>query len=131
MSWQVDAHKAGEKPIVGEICQRAMLSVTKGDGDVGLDFKDARKMLAPAGLSLKQPEDGARTLYLAVPPDGVLIERIFAGTQWSKSVWMHALRQGPEAIIRRDMGNFQVVRFPHGVRRALLIDLAKCNLMEV
>lgn len=130
LTWTIDNYRAGERPIIGDTLEKAMLTATKGTGDVGIDFKEARARLMQCGLGLKEPEDNSQTLFLAVPPDGAQLEKIFAGTEFQKGVWMHALRQAPHDVVRRDLKNGQVVKIAGRAKRCLLVDLAKLYALE-
>jgi hypothetical protein len=115
LSWTIDNWKGGERPIVGDVLDRVRM--TTG----GLDTASARSMLMQAGLGLKE-ENGQ--MLLAVPPQGVSIEKIFMGTKFTKGVWMHALKQGPAAIMQRGPENRFVIKIAGRAQRCLLIDMA-------
>jgi len=119
LSWTVDNFKSGDRPIVGD----ALEKVARNNGDMTLDF--GRSILMQAGLSMQRPNDGRpKEIFLAIPPRGTQVEKIFAGTVWQGGVWMHALKQGPDTIVQRGSDNRFVVKIAGVSRRCVLIDMA-------
>jgi hypothetical protein len=78
-----------------------------------------------AGLGIRRPDKGRNDILLAVPPRGVQIEKIFAGTVWQGGVWMHALKQGPADIVLRGPDNHFVVKIAGVSQRCVLVDMSK------
>jgi len=77
-----------------------------------------------ANLGLKVDKGQAPVAwYLAVPKDGTMLKKIFAGEIWHDSVWWDALQQAPEAIVVRHRGNYQKVRINGDTKHCLLIDM--------
>lgn len=121
LSWTIDNYKGGERPIVGDVLER----VEAGLGGDGFSLDEGRSRLMQAGLGVKRPDKGRPEIMLCVPPRGVQIEKIFAGTVWQGGVWMHALKQGPAEIVRRGPENEFVVKIAGLSQRCVLIDMAK------
>lgn len=119
LSWTVDNFRSGERPIVGETLDMLL----RNDGSKSID--DARAILMQAGLSVQRPDPGRANVYLAIPPRGTQVEKIFAGTVWQSGVWMHALKQGPDQIVRRGSDNSFVVKIAGVARRCVLIDMTE------
>lgn len=121
MSWTIDNWKGGDRPIVGQVAYD-LCCTSKGEPDI------SRAMLAQAGLGIKQLSHDR--FLIAVPPGGNGVEKIFAGTKWSRGTWMHALKQGPERIVIRTLGNGQNVRIAGQTKRCLLIDVKALHESE-
>ncbi|MCO5091980.1 hypothetical protein [Bosea sp. (in: a-proteobacteria)] len=119
LSWTVDNYRSGERPIVGETLDQ----ILRNDGTRSIE--DGRAILMQAGLSVQRPDPGRPNIYLAIPPRGTQVEKIFAGTVWQGGVWMHALKQGPDHIVRRGSENNFVVKIAGVSRRCVLIDMAE------
>jgi hypothetical protein len=127
LSWTIDNYKSGERPIVGDVLD----TVANGAGDMSID--EARARLKQAGLGIVRPDPGRPDVYLAVPPAGQQIEKIFQGQDWQGGVWMHALKQGPADIVLRGgtgADNRFVVKIAGVSRRCVLIDMAKFNKLS-
>lgn len=96
-----------------------------GDHPV-LAHKPAQERLRLANLGMKDKDSipGAKGPFLAVPPDGPELEKIFADSEFHKGVWYHALKQAPAHIVLRDKGNAQKVKINGFTKHCLLVDLA-------
>jgi hypothetical protein len=90
-----------------------------------MSLEEARNRLMQAGLGVKRPDKGRADIWLCVPPRGVQVGKIFAGTKWQGGVWMHALKQGPADIVRRGAENDFVVKIAGNSQRCVLIDMVK------
>lgn len=112
----IEAWKGGEKPIVGAVLEEAM-------NDTQLDIKYARERLAAINCGLVERGKVAEGMCLAIPRDGPALKRLYADTDWHRSVWFDALKQAPEGIVIRDRGNQQKVRIAGTVSHCLLVDL--------
>lgn len=66
---------------------------------------------------------GQMRWFLAVPPKGPLLSKLFEATKWKQGGWFAALKQAPPNITIRDRGNKQVHKINGSVERCLLIDL--------
>ena len=108
----------GMKPTIGSVCEDFMSG--------HIDTRPAQERLRLANLSI-QPRGkvaGAEGPFLAVPPDGPELERIFADSEFHKGVWSSALKQAPADIVLRDKGNAQKVKINGSTKHCLLVDLA-------
>jgi len=129
LTWTIDNFKGGERPIVGDVLEQAGV----GLGGDGMTVENARSRLMQAGLGIKRPDAGRSDIYLAVPPRGVQVEKIFHGTDWQGGVWMHALKQGPADVVLRGGGGDDkpfVVKIAGVSQRCVLIDMAKFNKLS-
>lgn len=113
MSWTIDNWKGGDRPIVGDVLDRLV--------DGKLDYDIARSMLMQAGLGLKREPTGR--MLLAIPPKGVSVAKIYAGTKWASGTWMHALKQGPVDVILRGPESGFVVWIAGRAERCVLVDV--------
>jgi hypothetical protein len=123
MGWAIDNWKGGERPIIGDVCERVQLGLSE---DRGLEFTKARDMLMQAGLGLKRDETSR--ILLAIPPKGPGIEKMFAGTKWAGGVWMHALKQEQDGLVQHGADNLFVVKIAGRAQRCLLVDVAKLTM---
>lgn len=121
LTWTIDNFKGGGRPIVGDVLDQ----VHRGLGGDGMSLDEARSQLMQAGLGVKRPDKGRAEILLCVPPRGVQVGKIFAGTKWQGGVWMHALKQGPGDIVRRGADGEFVVKIAGNSQRCVLIDMAK------
>jgi len=86
----IEAWRGGEKLTVGGVVEQY------GAGAIDADY--ARERLGAANLGLKVDKSGAgggeKAWYLAVPKDGPMLKKIFAGEIWHDSVWWDAFWKG-------------------------------------
>ncbi|YBV97541.1 hypothetical protein M1D80_11870 [Phyllobacteriaceae bacterium JZ32] len=113
----IDAWKGGEKLTIGGVCEQLT------DRDKPLDIIYARERLACANLGVRPAGDPSNGYCLAVPKDGPMLKKIFAGEDWHNSVWWDALQQAPRHIVIRDAGNKQKIKINGDTKHCLLIDL--------
>lgn len=108
----------GMKPTIGSVCEDRMLG--------HIDHRPALERLRLANLGMKEKGSipGAIGPFLAVPPDGPELEKIFADSEHHKGVWYSALKQAPADIVLRDRGNAQKVKINGSTKHCLLVDLA-------
>lgn len=115
----IDAWRDGTRPTVGGVCEE----IRSGRYDALL----VRDKLQLVGLTAigkgKLPNNQGLGPLLAVPPDGPVLQRIFADTEFHKSVWYTALKQAPRDIVIRDRGNAQKHRINGSTKHCLLVDL--------
>lgn len=121
----IDQWRDGIKPTVGGICEALRTGKTAFNDT--FDVTDARARLQLANLSAiargklnANPQLGP---LLAVPANGPILQRIFADTEFHKSVWYTALKQAPRDIVLRDLGNAQKVKINGSTVHCLLVDL--------
>jgi hypothetical protein len=121
----IDQWRDGIKPTVGGVCEA--LRTGKTAFNDSFDVTDARARLQLANLSAiargklnANPQLGP---LLAVPANGPILQRIFADTEFHKSVWYTALKQAPRDIVLRDLGNAQKVKINGSTVHCLLVDL--------
>lgn len=121
----IDSWKDGVKPTVGGICERMLLPQSHSDF---LEARFARMRLELVGLGAidagKNKHAPQLGPCLAIPADGPMLGRIFADTEWHGGVWFHALKQCPDDIVIRSLGNGQKVKINGSTKHCLLVDLA-------
>lgn len=119
----IDQWRDGVKPTVGGVCEFLRNGKTQWGEAFSADDARARLQLAnmsAVGKGKVRPELGP---VLAVPADGPILQRIFAETEFHKSVWYTALKQAPRDIVLRDLGNAQKVKINGSTKHCLLVDL--------
>jgi hypothetical protein len=121
MGSAIDAWRDGKRPTVGGV----MAAMMTGGAD--RDAFWARERLELVNLSARDRgdlDDPGGGPYLAVPPDGPQLEKLFANTVWHQGVWNTALKQAVSegvVIVHRSKA---VIRINGTNRRCLLIDMA-------
>lgn len=119
----IDQWREGIKPTVGSVCDQ-VLSGSTGQA-AGMDITYARERLQLVGLGMMpRSHVDSRGPCLAVPHESPMLNRIFADSEFHKSVWYGALKQAPREIVIRDRGNKQKVKINGSVKHCLLVDLA-------
>lgn len=115
----IDNWREGAKPSVGGVMQELATA------NIHLD--DARKRLELVNLSARGKGDlgdpGCGP-YLAIPPDGPQLLKLFAGSDWERGGWNIALKQGikPGIVVSsREKGMMRISGSP---QRCLLIDFS-------
>lgn len=116
MQSTIDAWKGGEKQTVGGVLE--LLRAT----DARLDLTNARERLACANLGLRDRGSPVHGYCLAIPKDGPMLKKIYAGEIWQDSVWWDALQQAPSSIVIRNSDK-QKVKINGDTKHCLLIDL--------
>jgi len=126
----IEAWRGGEKLTVGGVVEQYGAGVIDADyarerlGAANLGLKqEARSAQARQGSKQEAGGGGEKIWYLAVPKDGPMLKKIFAGEIWHDSVWWDALQQAPEAIVVRHRGNYQKVKINGDTKHCLLVDM--------
>lgn len=114
----IDAWKGGEKLTVGSVLEDMSI------GQQPMDIDHGRDRLFAANLGVRKIGDPGRGFCLAVPKDGPMLKKIFAGTDWHESVWWDALKQAPAHVVITNAGNKQKVKINGELKHCLLVDLA-------
>jgi hypothetical protein len=119
----INEWREGVKPTIGSVCEQLRLGPSNG----GWDAAGARERLQLVNLGAvdRGKARGADNLgpCLAVPADGPALQRIFGDTEFHKGVWYTALKQAPQNIVVRNLGNGQKVKINGSVKNCLLVDL--------
>jgi hypothetical protein len=97
-----------------------------------LDVTQIRRELAAVGLGLMVPGENFNLSFghiLAIPNRSAALSELFRGTPWGGSggeggPWKDALRQGPDAIVLRDVGNKDRMRIGGGKQ-------VRCSLVSL
>lgn len=115
----IDSHRGGEKLTVGGV-----LMGFENKEEL-FDLKHAQERLALAGLGLKKAEGPGQGPYLAVPTGRhPALGKIFQDTEFLEGGWSTALKQAPDSVVLRGLGNKQVVKIQRVAKHCLLVDLA-------
>ncbi len=114
----IDGYRGGDKLTVGGV-------IMDFESTDGFDLKHAQERLALAGLGLKKAEGPGQGPYLAVPTGKhPALAKIFQDTDFYDGGWSNALKQAPETVVLRGLGNKQVVKIQRVAKHCLLVDLA-------
>ncbi len=118
MATPLDAHRSGEKMTVG----RVIMEFEAGEL---FDLKASQRHLALAGLGLRKAEAAGLGPYLCVPTGKhPALLKIFQDSDFLEGGWSTALKQAPETIVLRGLGNKQIQKIDRSPTHCLLIDLA-------
>lgn len=116
---QIDQLRNGKRPTVGGVMDELSSSPLEMDIKLARECLEAINLGCKAKGSLGDPGGGP---YLAVPPDGPAIAKVFEHTEFLKGNWFDAMKQAPKTVVIRDREN-GVVRINGISRRCLLVDM--------
>lgn len=117
MGATIEAWRDGTRPTVGG----AIEGWEKGH--LAIDDLNARLALIDLRASVLKV-DGTDYLRLAVPLASRALNGVFANQKWGGGVWGSALKQAPDEVVIRNLGNGQNVRINRVVKRCLWVDFA-------
>jgi hypothetical protein len=131
----IDMWRGGGQLTVGAVLE----NYEAGDSDGG--FKSCNTKLAQVGLRLidvreiKWPMGMTRPrgLILAIPTASPQLARIFEGSPWSAGpsghgAWANAMRDAPDGVFLKGLGNQNRVTINRHSSRCLLLDLAALDV---
>lgn len=116
LSATIDNWKAGEKPTVG--------MVLEGYEANEIAYEEARARLGLAGLGIRRAGDATQGYALCVPKSHPALDRIFGDTDFKQGNWYTALKQAPDAIVPRGLGeSAYTVKISKVAKYCLLVDM--------
>lgn len=118
----IDAWKDGEKPSIGGAIER-------WERPEGWSTDEVNRRLALVGLRVldRLPGTDYPGHFLAIPTGAAkapLLAKLYERQKWGGGVWSTALKQAPDNIVLRNLGNSQVCKINRVPMRCLIIDLA-------